>query len=337
MRTATMQASIYNEFGAPDVLHLEEVERPQPKSDEVLVSVFAHSVNYGDLTARNFPGIPAKEFHMPGLLRFAARLAFGLRHPAQPVLGSEFAGVVESTGAAVTRFAVGDRVYGYLGQTMGASAEYLTISEDKAIAHAPANLSMEEAATIPYGALMAMNLLKKTPLTDGMRVLVIGASGGIGSAAVQLARIAGAHVTGVAGTKRLPYVTALGAERVIDYTREDITGVPVKYDLIIDVLGKSSFKTVSPIMTTDGRYLRVSFKLRELLQSAWTGLFSSRKVIVGLATEQQGDLDQIRELVESGSYTTVVDRCFPLAAAADAHRYMESGSRSGNVVITLDK
>jgi NADPH:quinone reductase-like Zn-dependent oxidoreductase len=251
------------------------------------------------------------------------------------VLGSEFAGVVERVGSSATRFAAGDRVYGYLGQTMGASAEYLTIAENKAVAHAPGSMSLEEASTVPYGALMAMNLLKRVPLEQGMRVLVIGASGGIGSAAVQLAKHAGAHVTGVAGTARLDYARALGADRVIDYKSEDYTTGPARYDLVIDVLGRSTFRAIKRVLTPAGRYLRVSFKLRELLQALWSGLFSSRKLIVGLATEQPGDLDQIRELIESGHYKTIVDRCFPLAAAADAHRYMESGTRTGAVVVTV--
>lgn len=333
--TNTMRASIYTSYGGPDVLHPAEVARPQPGPKDVLVRVHAHSVNYGDLTARNFPNIPAREFNMPRILRFAAGLSFGRRAPNKQILGSEFAGVVEAVGAQASRFSVGERVFGYLGQSMGASAEYLTIAEDAAIARAPGNVSLEEAATIPYGALMALNLLQKVSINEGDRVLVVGASGGIGSAAVQLARHAGAEVTGVAGTPRLEYVKRLGAHRVIDYKKEEFTDSTDRYDLVFDILGRSSFRAVKRVLQPRGRYLRASFKLVQLLQAIWSGIFGKKKLIVGLAMEKPGDLDTIRELVEAGAYKTVVDRCFLLEEAAEAHRYMESGGRSGAVVVSV--
>lgn len=333
--TATMRASVYTEYGGPEVLHIAEVPRPQPGPKEILVRVHAHSVNYGDLTARNFPNIPARDFNMPALLRVVAGLSFGKGAPRNPVLGSEFAGTVEAVGTGASRFSPGDRVFGYRGQAMGASAEYLTMAEDAALARAPANMSLEEAATIPYGALMALNLLRKVHIEAGDRVMVVGASGGIGSAAVQLARHAGAHVTGVAGGPRLDFVRRLGAERVVDYRTVDITESAQRYDLVFDILGRSSFRAVKRILTPRGRYLRASFKTRQLGQAIWSGLFGKKKLIVGLAVEQPGDLDIIRDLVETGAYTTVVDRCFPLEEAAEAHRYMESGARTGAVVVSV--
>ena len=232
-----MKAIVYTEFGPPDVLHLAEVQKPVPKDNEVLIRVYATPVSYGDLAARNFKNISAGEFHMPLPLLFASRMIFGFSKPNINILGSEFAGEIESAGKAVKRFQVGDQVMGYLGQRMGAYAEYLCMPEDGSLVLKPANMTYAEAAAVPYGAIMATSLLRKGNIQSGHKVLINGASGGIGSAALQLARYYGAEVTGVCGTPRIEYVKSLGADRVIDYSKENFTQSGETYDLIFDVLG----------------------------------------------------------------------------------------------------
>ena len=220
--------------------------------------------------------------------------------PSINLLGSEFAGEIEAVGSAVKRFKVGDQVFGYLGQTMGAYAEYLCLPENAVLAPKPANLSFEEAAVIPYGAVMALHLLTKMAIQPGQKVLIVGASGSIGSAAVQLARHFGAEVTGVCATPRMDYVRSLGADHVIDYTKEDFTRDGQTYDLIFDVLGKSSFSRCKASLTPNGRYLLASFKMKQLFQMLWTSRFSAQKVICILAPGGLPDLLAVKELVESG-------------------------------------
>jgi NADPH:quinone reductase-like Zn-dependent oxidoreductase len=264
-----------------------------------------------------------------------AWIAFGPRKPKRAILGSEFAGEVEAVGNAVTRFRPGDAVFGYRGENLGAYAEYLCMAEDGSVALKPSNMSFEEAAAVPYGALTALNLLKKTPLQPGQKVLVNGASGGIGSYAAQLARHYGADVTGVCATPRMDYVKSLGADHVIDYTREDFTQNGETYDLIVDVLGKSSFSHCARVLRENGRYLRASFKMPQLLQMLWTSLRGGKRVICALAIDSQQDLMVIKELVEAGKLKSILDRRFPKEQAAEAHRYVEAGSKRGQVVITM--
>jgi NADPH:quinone reductase-like Zn-dependent oxidoreductase len=328
-----MKAVVYTKYGPPDVLHMQEVAKPTPKANEILVRVHAAPVNFGDLLARDFASVSPGEFNMPALLWLPSRLAFGWNKPKKMILGSEFSGEVEAIGSAVTRFKPGDAVYGYMGQAMGAYAEFLCISEDKAIARKPANMTHAEAATVPYGAIMARNLLEKANLQPGQKVLINGASGSIGAAAVQLAKHAGAEVTGVCSTRRLAYVKALGADKVIDYTVEEFTGNGETYDLIFDVLGRSSFSKCADSLKPGGIYLLASFKTNALMQMMRTSLGGDKKVICALASEQPGDLDFIRELIEAGQYKAIVDKCFPLDEAAAAHRYVEDGLKQGAVVI----
>jgi len=330
-----MKAIVYHEFGSPDVLHIEEVAKPVPKDNEVLIRVHVTPVNYGDLIARNFKNISARDFNMPLPLMLPTRLYFGLRKPRVNILGSEFAGEVESVGKDVGRFKAGDQVMGYLGQRMGAYAEYLCMPEDGTLALKPANMTYEEAATIPYGAIMATSLLEKGNIQSGQKVLVNGASGGIGSAAVQLAKHHGAEVTGVCGAPRLDYVQALGADHVIDYAREDFTKNGEIYDLIFDVLGRSSFSRCKNSLTPNGIYLLASFKMKPLFQMLRTKLSGNQKVICAMASEKFGYLDFVRELIEEGQFKSVIDRSYPLEQAAEAHRYAESGRKKGNIVITM--
>jgi NADPH:quinone reductase-like Zn-dependent oxidoreductase len=337
MTAATMKAVVYTEYGPPEVLHLTEMETPAPAAGEILVRVRANSINYGDLIARNFRAVGPRTFNMPGPLWLPTRLVFGWRKPRNPILGSEFAGEVAAVGAEVTRFQPGDRVFGYRSASMGANVEYLTVGEASMVAPMPAGMSYADAAVLPYGALTALNLLKRVTIEPGTTVLINGASGGIGSAAVQLARHYGAEVTGVAGTRRQDYVRALGADHVIDYSREDFTRGDATYDIVFDILGKSTFNRVKRVLTPKGRYLRASFKMREVFQALWTSLRGSgKRVIVALSSETLDDLETVRALAESGVLTPVIDRTFPLAQTAAAHRYVESGSRQGRVAITLD-
>ncbi len=330
-----MKAIICTKFGSPDVLQPKEMEKPSPKDNEVQIRVRATSVNYGDLVARNFKDITPHEFNMPFLFWLITKMSFGLRQPKITILGSEFAGEIESIGKDVKRFKKGDQVFGYLGQSMGAYAEYLCMPEDGVLAIKPANMTFEEAAVVPYGAIMALPLLKKVNLQPGQKVLINGASGGIGSAAVQLAKYFGAEVTGVCGAPRLEFVKSLGADKVIDYTKEDFTQNGETYDLIFDILGKSSFARCRNSLKPNGRYLLSSFKVKQLVEMIWTSRASSQKVICAIAPGSLEDLISVKELIETGKIRAIIDKHYPLEQIAEAHRYVEMGHKKGNVVITL--
>lgn len=332
-----MKAIVFTEYGSPDVLQLKDVAKPTPKDNELLVRVHATPVNYGDLTARNFANLSLGEFNMPAPLWLPARMSFGWNKPKINILGSELAGEVEAVGKGVKKFKPGDQVFAYTGTNMGANAEYLCLPEAGIVALKPVHLTYEEASTLPYGAIMALSLLRKVSIQPGQKVLINGASGGIGSMAVQLAKHLGAEVTGVCGTPRLEYVKSLGADRVIDYTKDDFTRNGETYDLIFDILGRSSFSRLKGSLKPNGIYLLASYKMKQLFQMFWTSMFGGRKVICAMASEKSEDLVFIKELVEAGKVKTVIDRCYPLEQAAEAHRYVESGLKKGHVVITLEK
>ena len=331
-----MKAIIYTEYGSPDVLHLAEVEKPTPKANEVLIRVYASTVNFGDTMARNFRYIAPREFNMPMILLLPARISFGFSKPKKQILGNEFAGEIEAIGSAVTQFKAGDQVFGYRGEQMGAYAEYLCVPEDSTVALKPTHMTYEEAVTVPYGAMFALSLLRKANIQRGQKVLINGASGAMGSYAVQLAKHYGADVTGVCGTPRLDFVKALGADHVIDYTKEDFTQNGTTYDLIFDVLGKASIGGSKRSLTPHGRLLCASFKTKHLLHMLWGSITrSEKKVICALASPKADDLNEVKELVEAGAIKTFVDRCFPLEQTAEAHRYVENGHKHGPVVITV--
>jgi len=327
-----MKAIVYTKYGPPEVLQVKEIEKPVPKDNEILVKVHATTVNYGDITARNFKNIASREFNMPMPLWLPSRIMFGFSTPKKKILGSEFAGEVEAVGKKVKRFKPGDPVFGYRGQNMGAYAEYLCTPENGSVAIKPANMSYEEAAAVPYGALMALNLLRKVNIQRGQKVLINGASGGIGSAAVQLVRYYGAEVTGVCSTPRLEFVKSLGANKVLDYTKEDFTQNGETYDLIFDILGRSSFSRCKSSLNQNGRYLLASFKMGKLFQMQ---IFDNKKVICALAQEKPGDLIFIKELIEAGKIKSVIDKTFPMDQAAEAHRCVEAGHKKGHVVIKM--
>ncbi len=331
-----MKAIVYKEYGPPDVLHLEDIAKPAPKENEVLVRIHASSVGYGDILARKFKDVSPSEFNMPFPLWFITKFYFGLNEPKVTILGSEISGVIEAAGKDVTRFKAGDPVFGYLGQSMGGYAEYICLPENAVLAIKPANMTYEEAAVVPMGAIMALHLLReKGNIQPGHKVLINGASGGIGSAAVQIAKSYGAEVTGVCGTARLEFVKSLGADKVIDYTKQDFTRSGETYDLIFDVLGRSSFPDTKSSLKENGRCLYASFKSRQLLQMLSTSISGSKKVICALAPGGLEDLLSAKELIEAGKIKSIIDKSFPLEQTAQAHRYVEDGHKKGHIVISV--
>ena len=332
-----MKAIVCTEFGTPEVLQLKDVEKPAHKENEILVKIHATSVNYGDLVARRFNQVSPREFNMPFLFWLPAKIFFGLRNPKIKILGSEFAGEVEDIGQNVTRFKAGDQVFGYLGQNMGAYAEYLCMPENGMVALKPGNMTYEEAATVPMGAIMALSLLRKASIQAGHSVLINGASGGIGSHAVQLAKHQfGAEVTGVCATPRLEFVKSIGADQVVDYTQENFSQNGQTYDLIFDILGRKQFSQVKQSLKPNGKLFYASFKMRHLLEMFWTLLAGNKKVICAMASENVEDLDSIREYAEAGKIKSMIDKRFPMEQAAEAHRYVEAGHKKGHVVITME-
>lgn len=330
-----MKAIMYTEYGAPEVLQLQEIAKPTPKENELLIRIHAVSLGIGEIWARNFKAITPGKFSMPGLFWFPARMYFGFSKPKVNILGSEFSGQVESVGANVKLFKPGDAVFGYRGPSMGANAEYLCVPENSLVALKPANMTYEEAAVVPYGALTALSLLRSANIQPGQKVLINGASGGIGSAALQLAKYSGAEVTGVCGTLGMEFVRSLGAEHVIDYTREDFTKNGQTYDLIFDIMNKSSFAQCKNSLNENGRYLLASFKMKQVFQMLWTSTFGRKKVICALSAEKIEDLLFIKELVEAGKIKSIIDKRFPLEQTAEAHRYMETGDKKAKIVITV--
>jgi NADPH:quinone reductase-like Zn-dependent oxidoreductase len=330
-----MKAIVYTEYGSPDVLSVRERPKPEPKEKEIRVRVHATSVNYGDLIARNFRAVTPRSFNMPALFWLIAKISFGWNRPKSGILGSEFSGVVDAAGSGVAQFKPGDAVFGYLGQSMGAYAEYACLPEDGAVAAKPENMTHEEAAVVPYGTVRAVHLLRKGGIAAGRKVLINGASGSMGSAAVQIAKSFGAEVTGVCSTPRTEFVRSLGADHVIDYTKEDFTEGDTTYDLVFDVLGRSSFVRCRRVLAPDGRYLLASFKMKQLLQMLRTSMGGGQKVLCSLAPGGQEDLLAVRELIEAGKIRAFIDGRFSLESAADAHRHVEEGRKRGHVVITV--
>jgi NADPH:quinone reductase-like Zn-dependent oxidoreductase len=324
-----MKAVMYTEYGPPDVLQLREVEKPAPKDHEVLIRIHAAAVTTTDCAFRK--GEPL------------IRLVFGLRRPRKTILGTEFAGEIEAVGKDVRRFREGDQVYAATGTAFGAHAEYMCLPETGAVAIKPANVTYGEAAAICEGALTALPFLRdKGNIRSGQRVLVNGASGAVGTAAVQLARYFGAEVTGVCSTTNLDLVRSLGADKVIDYTQEDFTRTGQTYDIIFDAVGKSSFSRCRGSLEQGGVYLSTVPTLATLLHMLWTSRFGSKKAkLAGTGLRPPGektrDLDFLRELVQAGDIRPVIDGRYPLEHAAEAHRHVETGHKRGNVVMTLDR
>ena len=324
-----MKAIVYTQYGPADVLHLQEVEKPTPLDNEVLIKVHATSVTAGDCNARGFVFVP------PGF-GLLSRRAFGFRKPRQPILGVELAGEIDEVGKDVKRFKKGDQVFG-TSLKYGAYAEYTCMAEDARLIMKPANLTCAEAASIPFGANTALYFLRDmAKLQPGQKVLIIGASGCTGVYAVQLAKYYGAEVTGVCSTRNLEMVRALGAEQVIDYTQEDFTHNGQTYDVILDMVpGKSSFARYQSSLKPNGLYLAGAGAVESLAQMAWTSLAGGKKVIAGMAPDRVENLVFLKELLEAGKLKPVIDRRYPLEQTAEAHRYADTGRKRGSVVITI--
>jgi NADPH:quinone reductase-like Zn-dependent oxidoreductase len=324
-----MKAAVYTEYGPPEVLQIKEVEKPVPQETEVLVRVYASAVTTGDVNARGFVFVPDG-------LGFLPRLMFGLRQPKIQTLGVTFGGEVETVGKGVTQFEQGDQVYGMTDESYGAWAEYLSIPEDGLLAAKPANLSYEEAAAVPFGATTALDFLRdRGRIQSGQRVLVVGASGDVGTYGVQLAKYYGAEVTGVCSTANLELVRSLGADQVIDYTQEDFTQSGETYDAIYDTVGKTLFADVKDSLVEGGLYLAGAGGLREFVQMAQTSLMGSKKVIAGQASVSAENLTFLKELAEAGKIRPVIDRRYPLAQIVEANRHVDTGHKTGSVVIAV--
>jgi NADPH:quinone reductase-like Zn-dependent oxidoreductase len=317
-----VRAVVYDRYGPPDVLRLEEVERPVPKGDEVLVNVHATTVNRTDT------GFRSNEF-------FISRFFTGLLRPKRRILGSEFAGEVEALGAAVKGFGVGDRVFGIKG---GAHAEYVCVRESGVVAHMPAGMTYEEAAAVCDGAITALGGLRKADVRAGRSILVYGASGSIGTAAVQLARNSGARVTAVCNTKSVELVRSLGADEVIDYLQEDFTKNGRTYDVVFDAVGKHSFRRCRRSLKPGGVYIDTDpgFMWHVPLLALLTRWIGDKKVKLVVARFAKDDVLFLKELIEAGNYRAVIDRRYPLEDVVEASRYVETGQKTGNVVLTVN-
>lgn len=323
-----MKAIVWTDYGPPAVLQLGEVERPVPKENEVLVKVHAATVTMGDCELRSL--------QVPSWVRLPMRGYVGLRKPHRvTILGQELAGEIEAVGQAVTRFKPGDQVFAASLFRFGAYAEYLCLPESYPIALKPTNMSYAEAATIPTGGVNGLHFLRRAKVQAGERVLINGAAGSIGTYALQLAKAWGAEVTCVDSDGKLDLLRALGADQVIDYTQEDFTQTGATYDVIIDVVGKSSFARSIRALRPHGRYVLGNPTPAGMLRGQWTAKTTDKQVIFDMADYKLEDLLFLKAQIEAGQLKAVIDRAFPLAETAAAHRYVDSGQKAGNVVITV--
>lgn len=323
-----MKAAIWTRYGPPEVLELKEVETPTPANDEVLVRIIAATVFAGDCEMRAFD-FPAS-FWLP------LRLMFGFTKPRKKVQipGQELAGVVEAVGKDITGIKKGDEIFAPL-EKFGGCAEYACLNVKNAMAIKPANMNFEEAATVPVGGLNALHFVRSANVGSGDKILINGAAGSIGTFAVQIAKTLGAHVTAVDSTKKLDMLRTIGADAVIDYTQEDFTLNGETYDVIIDVVGTSPYSRSVRSLNENGRYILGNPRFSGFFRGLWTSMTSSKKVIAAMTGYRSTDLVFLKELIEASKLRTVIDRRYSLEQIVDAHRYVESGRKTGHVVITI--
>ena len=322
-----MTAAVYERYGPPEVVRLTSVKRPEPKDDEVLIRIRATTVTKADHRLRALD-VPAG-FGLP------MRLATGIFDPRQPILGSELAGDVEGIGEQVRDFRVGDPVFAFTDLGLRCHAEYRCMPASGALARKPSNLTYEQAAALSFGGTTALYFLRKAKVERGEKVLINGASGAVGTACVQLARHLGAEVTGVCSAANMQLVASLGATHVIDYTAEDLTRSGRTYDVIIDTVGTAPLSRSRASLGDRGRLVLILATLPQMLGIPWASLTSKKKVISGVASGSGDDLRSLAKLAEAGSFTPVIDRTYPFEQIVEAHRYVDTGRKKGNVVITL--
>jgi NADPH:quinone reductase-like Zn-dependent oxidoreductase len=325
-----VKAILHTQYGAPDLLQLKEVDQPAPKDNEVLIAIHATTVSTGDCNVRNFTFVTKSMLPI-------AKLMFGIRRPWKArILGTELAGEVARAGKDVTRFETGDRVVASTGAAGGGHAQYACLPETGAVAIKPDSLSWEQAVAIPFGANTALYFLRDLgKIRAGQDLLIIGASGAIGSAGVQLAKHFGARVTGVCSGPNVDLVKGLGADGVIDYTREDFTKSGNTYDLIFDVVGATSFDRCRHSLNPNGVFLQNIMELSDIVRVLWTSITGGKKIRGGVAIGNMANMGLITALAETGTLRPVIDRSYPLERIADAFKYVERGHKKGNVVITV--
>ncbi|MBX7174477.1 MAG: NAD(P)-dependent alcohol dehydrogenase [Pyrinomonadaceae bacterium] len=317
-----MKAIVYTQYGPPEVLQLKEIGKPLPKDDEILLRVKATAVNSGDWRLRKADP-------------FGVRLFFGLMKPKINILGSVFSGEIESVGKDVRLFRVGDEVFGHTDMRLGAYAEYKCLPENGTLTLKPDSLSHTEAAVIPFGGTSAWHFIKKAAIKQGQKVLINGASGAVGSSAVQLAKYFEAHVTGVCSTANIDLVKSLGADSVIDYTKQDFTKNSQTYDIIFDTVNKIPFSNALKSLNKNGILILSSAGILEMLRGFWTSMTSSKKVLTGVISHTAEDINFLKKLIETNKLKPVIDKTYPLEQIAEAHTYVEKGHKKGNVAITL--
>ncbi len=317
-----MKAAVYIQYGKPEVLQVKDVDKPLPKNNEILLRVNATAVNSGDVRLRKADP-------------FAVRFIFGLMKPKVNILGSVFSGEVEAVGNDVKKFKVGDQVFGHTDMSFGAYAEYLCLPENGSLTLKPTNITHSEAAVIPFGGVAAGHFIKKANIQPGQKVLVVGASGAVGTAAVQLAESLGAAVTGVCSTANIALVKSLGADKVIDYTKEDFTKNGETYDVIFDTINTIPVFGSLNSLTKNGIMILSAAEMKEILQGLWISKTSSKKVLTGVISHTAVDIIFLKELIEAGKYKPVIDKTYPLEQIAEAHAYVEKGHKKGNVSIII--
>ena len=322
-----MKAVVYERYGPPEVLRIKEVPTPRPKDNEILIQIHVTTVTSGDWRVRSLT--------VPTGFGLIMRLVFGVWRPRQPILGSELAGVVAAIGKDVTRFQVGERVFAFNDVRMGCHAEAIVLPQDGMVVAIPPGLSDEAAAALCFGGTTALDFLRRGKVRPGDKVLVNGASGSVGTAVVQLARHFGAEVTGVCSTANIDLVTSLGADHVIDYTQADFSRNGETYDLIVDTVGTAPFSRCKRSLKNGGRLLLVLAGLPAMLQGAWVSLTSRHTIIAGPAAVKLEDLRHMAALAEAGNFQPVIDRRYPMEQIVEAHRYVDTGHKKGNLIITV--